>query len=205
MCSVRTQSLHHLAGDGRLAGHSTAGGKPQTERRSFGTGVRAFIARSTAGGLPIPEKTIATNRRARHEYSIEDSLEAGIVLSGTEIKSVRAGKVNLADAFARIDRGEAWLVGAHIAPWEGGNRLNHEPKRDRKLLLHRGQIDQLLGRTKAKGLTLIPLKIYITSRGKAKLELGLGKGKQLYDRRREIAARDSRREVERELAEAGRR
>ena len=205
MCSVRTQSLHHLAGDGRLAGHSTAGGKPQTERRSFGTGVRAFIARSTAGGLPIPEKTIATNRRARHEYSIEDSLEAGIVLSGTEIKSIRAGKVNLDDAFARIERGEAWLVGAHIAPWEGGNRQNHEPKRDRKLLLHRGQIDQLLGKTKAKGLTLIPLKIYITERGKAKLELGLGKGKQLYDRRREIAARDSRREVERELADAGRR
>jgi SsrA-binding protein len=153
----------------------------------------------------MPEKTIALNRRARHEYSIEDSMEAGIVLSGTEIKSIRAGKVNLADAFARIDKGEAWLVGAHIAPWEGGNRQNHEPKRDRKLLLHRHQIDQLLGRTKAKGLTLIPLKIYITSRGKAKLELGLGKGKQLYDRRREIAARDSRREVERELADAGRR
>jgi SsrA-binding protein len=153
----------------------------------------------------MPDKTIALNRRARHEYSIEDSMEAGIVLSGTEIKSIRAGKVNLADAFARIDKGEAWLVGAHIAPWEGGNRQNHEPKRDRKLLLHRNQIDQLLGRTKAKGLTLIPLKIYITSRGKAKLELGLGKGKQLYDRRREIAARDSRREVERELADAGRR
>ena len=153
----------------------------------------------------MPDKTIALNRRARHEYSIEDSMEAGIVLSGTEIKSIRAGKVNLADSFARIDKGEAWLVGAHIAPWEGGNRQNHEPKRDRKLLLHRTQIDQLLGRTKAKGLTLIPLKIYITSRGKAKLELGLGKGKQLYDRRREIAARDSRREVERELADAGRR
>jgi len=153
----------------------------------------------------MPEKTITLNRRARHEYSIEDSFEAGIVLSGTEIKSIRAGKINLADAFARIDKGEAWLVGAHIAPWEGGNRLNHEPKRDRKLLLHRNQIDQLLGRVKAKGLTLIPLKIYITDRGKAKLELGLGKGKQLYDRRREIQARDVRREVERELAESGRR
>jgi SsrA-binding protein len=151
------------------------------------------------------EQTIALNRRARHEYSIEDSMEVGIVLSGTEIKSIRAGKINLADSFARIDKGEAWLVGAHIAPWESGNRANHEPKRDRKLLLHRHQIDQLLGRTKAKGLTLVPLKLYITSRGKAKLELGLGKGKQLYDRRREIAARDSRREVERELAESGRR
>ena len=153
----------------------------------------------------MPDKTIALNRRARHEYSIEDSLEAGIVLTGTEIKSIRAGKVNLADAYARIERGEAWLVGAHIAPWEGGNRLNHEPKRDRKLLLHRGQIDQLLGRTKAKGLTLLPLKLYITERGKAKLELGLGRGKQLYDRRREIAERESRREIERELAESRRR
>jgi SsrA-binding protein len=152
----------------------------------------------------MPEKTIALNRRARHEYSIEDSMEAGIVLSGTEIKSIRAGKVNLADSFARIDKGEAWLVGAHIAPWEGGNRQNHEPKRDRKLLLHRNQIDQLLGKTKAKGLTLVPLKLYITSRGKAKLELGLGKGKQLFDRRREIATRDAKREIERELADAGR-
>ena len=153
----------------------------------------------------MPEKTIALNRRARHEFSIEDSMEAGIVLSGTEIKSIRAGKVNLADAFARIDRGEAWLIGAHIAPWEAASRQNHEPKRDRKLLLHRGQIDQLLGKTKAKGLTLVPLKLYITARGKAKLELGLGKGKQLHDRRREIQERDARRDIERELADSGRR
>ena len=151
------------------------------------------------------DRTIAVNRRARHEFAIEDSMEAGLVLTGTEIKSIRAGKVNLADAFARINRDEAWLVGAHIAPWEGGNRENHEPKRDRKLLLHRDQIDELLGKTKAKGLTLVPLKLYITARGKAKLELGIGKGKNLYDRRREIAARDSKREVERELAESGRR
>jgi SsrA-binding protein len=154
--------------------------------------------------IPIPEKTIAQNRRARHEFSIDDTIEAGLVLSGTEIKSIRAGKVNLADAFARIDRGEAWLIGAHIAPWEGGNRENHEPKRERKLLLHRDQIDELLGKTKAKGLTLIPLRLYISDRGKAKLELGLGKGKQLHDRRREIAERDARREMDRELAEARR-
>ena len=153
----------------------------------------------------MPEKTIALNRRARHEFSIEDSMEAGIVLSGTEIKSIRAGKVNLADAFARIERGEAWLVGAHIAPWERASRENHEPKRDRKLLLHRTQIDQLLGKTKAKGLTLVPLKLYITARGKAKLELGLGRGKQLHDRRREIQERDARRDIERELADSGRR
>ncbi|HLX33798.1 MAG TPA: SsrA-binding protein SmpB [Candidatus Limnocylindrales bacterium] len=153
----------------------------------------------------MPEKTISLNRRARHEFSIDDTIEAGIALSGTEIKSIRAGKVSLSEAYARIDRGEAWLVGAHIAPWEGGNRFNHEPKRDRKLLLHRDEIDQLLGRTKAKGLTLVPLRLYISDRGKAKLEIGLGKGKQLYDRRREIAARDARRELDRELAVAGRR
>lgn len=153
----------------------------------------------------MPEKTISLNRRARHEYSIDDTIEAGIVLSGTEIKSIRAGKVSLTDAFARIDRGEAWLVGAHIAPWESGNRFNHEPKRNRKLLLHRTQIDALLGRTKAKGLTLVPLRLYISDRGKAKVELGLGKGKQLHDHRRDIAARDARRDLDRELADAARR
>jgi SsrA-binding protein len=154
---------------------------------------------------PIPEKTIAVNRRARHEFSIEDTIEAGVALSGTEIKSIRAGKINLADAFARIERGEAWLVGAHIAPWESASRENHEPKRDRKLLLHRTQIDQLLGKTKAKGLTLVPLRIYINERGKAKLELGLGRGKQIHDRRREIAEKDARRQMERDVAESGRR
>jgi len=126
------------------------------------------------------------------------------VLTGTEIKSIRAGKVNLADSFARINRDEAWLVGAHIAPWEGGNRENHEPKRNRKLLLHRHQIDQLLGKAKAKGLTIVPLRLYISDRGKAKLEIGLGRGKQLYDRRREIAARDARRDLDRDLADAQR-
>jgi SsrA-binding protein len=153
----------------------------------------------------MPEKTISLNRRARHEFSIEDTIEAGIALTGTEIKSIRAGNVSLSDAYARIERGEAWLVGAHIAPWESGNRYNHEAKRDRKLLLHRAEIDQLLGKSKAKGLTIVPLRLYISNRGKAKLELGLGKGKQLYDRRRDIAARDAKRDLDRELAEAQRR
>jgi SsrA-binding protein len=153
----------------------------------------------------MPEKTIVVNRRARHEFSIEDTFEAGIVLTGTEIKSIRANKVNLAEAFARIDRGEAWLVGAHIAPWESGNRYNHEPRRNRKLLLHKSEIDELLGKTKSKGLTLVALRLYIDNRGKAKLELGLGKGKQLHDRRRDIAERDAKRQLERDLAEATRR
>ena len=150
------------------------------------------------------EKTIALNRRARHEFTIADTVEAGIVLTGTEIKSIRAGKINLSDAYARIERDEAWLIGAHIAPYETGNRYNHEPKRVRKLLLRRGEIDELLGRTRAKGQTIVPLRLYINPRGRAKLELGLARGKQLHDRRRDIAERESRREVERQLADARR-
>jgi SsrA-binding protein len=147
-------------------------------------------------------KTVATNRKARHDYTVEDSFESGIVLTGTEIKSVREGSVNLQDAYVRIERGETWLVGARIAPWSGGNRYNHEPMRDRKLLLHRVQIDQLVGRTKAKGLTMVPLSMYFNDRGKAKVQVGLVKGKKQYDRRRDIAERQSRRDVEREIADA---
>jgi SsrA-binding protein len=149
-------------------------------------------------------ETIALNRRARHEYTITDTFEAGVVLTGTEIKSVRAGKVNLSDAYARVEKGEAWLLGAHIAPFEQGNRYNHEPRRDRKLLLHRVEIDQLMGRAAAKGLTIVPLRLYISDKGRAKIELGMAKGKQLHDRRRDIADRQARRDVERELADVQR-
>ena len=147
-------------------------------------------------------KTIATNRKARHDFSVEDSFEAGIALTGTEIKSVREGSVNLQDAYARIEKGEAWLVGARIAPWSGGNRWNHEPMRDRKLLLRRAQIDQLVGRTKAKGLTMVPLSMYFNDRGKAKVQIGLVRGKKSYDRRRDIAARQAKRDMDREVADA---
>lgn len=150
------------------------------------------------------EQTIALNRKARHEFHVEETIEAGIVLTGTEIKSIRAGKVSLQEAYARIERGEAWLVGAHIAPWTGGNRWNHEAKRTRKLLLHKDEIVQLLGKTKSKGLTLVPLRLYIDDRGHAKLQLGLARGKQLHDRRRDIAERETRREIERELSDARR-
>ena len=145
-------------------------------------------------------ETIALNRKARHNFTITDSFEAGIVLTGTEIKSVRAHQVNLSDAYARVEKGEAWLMNAHIAPFEQGNRNNHEPRRNRKLLLHRKQIDELMGRAAAKGLTVVPLSLYISDRGRAKVELGLAKGKQLHDRRRDIADRDSRRDMEREMA-----
>ncbi len=145
-------------------------------------------------------ETIALNRRARHLYNIEDVLEAGIALTGTEIKSIRAGRVNLAEAYARIERGEAWLIGAHIAPYAEGNRFNHEPTRTRKLLLHRDQIAELAGRTSTKGQTLVPLRLYL-KKGLAKLELGIGRGKKAYDKRAAIAERDARRELERETKE----
>jgi SsrA-binding protein len=148
----------------------------------------------------MPDKTVAVNRRARHEYAVDETLEAGLVLSGTEIKSIRAGRVNLAEAYARIEHGEAWLIGAHIAPYEQGNRNNHEPTRTRKLLLHRDQISELVGRTQAKGYTLVPLKLYIRN-GMAKLELGVARGKKAYDKRRTIAERDARRELERSTKE----
>lgn len=150
------------------------------------------------------ESTIALNRKARHEFTIEDTFEAGLVLTGTEIKSIRAGHVSLQEAYARIERGEAWLVGAHIAPFAGGNRLNHEAKRSRKLLLHRDEIDELLGKTKSKGLTIVPLRLFIDGRGHAKLEIGLGRGKQLHDRRRDIAERDARRDLDRQMADTAR-
>ena len=152
--------------------------------------------------------TLAVNRKARHDYTIEDTLEAGLVLRGTEIKSLRAGKINLQESYARIERGEAWLVGVHIAPWESsGLKFNHTPKRDRKLLLHRVQIDQLLGKTKSKGLTLVPLSVYLNDQGRAKVQLGLARGKQLHDRRHDIAERDARRDMERQMADyrSGRR
>jgi SsrA-binding protein len=148
----------------------------------------------------MTEQTITLNRRARHEFAIAETLEAGLVLTGTEIKSIRAGRVNLSDAYARIERGEAWLIGAHIAPYEQGNRYNHEPLRTRKLLLHRDQIAELAGAVNAKGLTLVPLRLYIRD-GRAKLELGLARGKKAHDKRRAIAERDQRRELERELKE----
>jgi SsrA-binding protein len=164
----------------------------------------AQAAKNGQDGVVADEKTIALNRRARHEFTIDDTFEAGIVLTGTEIKSIRAGKVNLSDAYARVERDEAWLIGAHIAPFEQANRYNHEPKRIRKLLLHRSEIDELLGRAKAKGQTIVPLRLYLNPRGRAKLELGLARGKQLHDRRRDIADRDAKRDVARQLADVQR-
>jgi SsrA-binding protein len=175
--------------------------------RGHGRNERHFCAHgrfSQQGTFVADEKTIALNRRARHDFTIDETFEAGIVLRGTEIKSIRAGKVTLSDAYARVERDEAWLIGAHIAQFEQANRYNHEPKRIRKLLLHRSEIDELLGRAKAKGQTIVPLRLYLTGKGRAKVELGLARGKNLHDRRRDIADRDAKRDIAREMADANR-
>lgn len=144
-------------------------------------------------------KIIATNRRAFHDYFVDEQIEAGIALTGTEIKSVREGRVNLRDAYADISGGEAWLRSAHIAPYEQGNRYNHEPTRPRKLLLHKSEIDALGGKVSRSGYTLIPLQMYLKG-GRAKVELGLARGKRSYDKRESISRRDAQREIEREIA-----
>ena len=141
-------------------------------------------------------KVITVNRQAYHDYFVERTIEAGISLVGTEIKSIRDGKVNLRGAYAIARNGELWLENAHIAVYEHGNRYNHEPMRNRKLLLHRREIEQLQAKVATKGLTLIPLKLYLKG-GRAKLELGLCRGKKLYDKREAIAERDVKREMER--------
>lgn len=146
----------------------------------------------------MAEKTIATNRRARHEYFILETLEAGIALQGSEIKSIRAGQISLAEAYVRIDGQEAWLEDAHIAPYEQASIFNHEPRRPRKLLLHSSEIRKLWNTVRQKGVTIIPLAVYLKN-GRVKVEIAVAKGKKLYDKRAEIAKRDSQREIERTL------
>jgi SsrA-binding protein len=141
---------------------------------------------------------VATNRRARHKFETIEKLEAGIVLLGTEVKALREGKAQMGDAYAVVDHGEVWLRNLHIPPYEPASRENHEPERPRKLLLHRGEIERLVGKTAEKGLTLIPTRVYFKG-SRAKVELALARGKEGRDRRREIAERDVRREVEREF------
>jgi len=146
-------------------------------------------------------QTLVSNRRALHDYNILETVEAGLALQGTEVKSIRAGNANLQDAYARPQDGEIWLWNAHIAPFDQGNRWNHEPRRPRRLLLHTREIGRLAARAQQSGLTLVPLRLY-DRRGKIKLELALAKGKKLYDKRAAIAERDARREIERAVKEA---
>jgi SsrA-binding protein len=139
---------------------------------------------------------IASNRKARHDYAVIDTYECGIVLVGTEVKSLRGGKANITDAFATIDGGEVWLRNLHIPEYTLGTWTNHTPRRTRKLLLHRGEIDRLIGKTREGGLTLVPLSMYFSD-GKVKVELALAKGKKTYDKRQDLARRDADREVAR--------
>ena len=145
-------------------------------------------------------KIIAQNRRARHDYDLLERFEAGLVLTGTEIKSIRDHKVSLQNSFVQVRNGEAWLVDANIAPYVHGNRENHEPTRPRKLLLHRREIGKLMDAVATKGITLIPLRVYL-KKGRAKLEFAIARGKKLYDKRQDLARQDARRQVERALRE----
>jgi SsrA-binding protein len=147
----------------------------------------------------MPERNVTVNRKARHDYEILETYEAGLVLTGPEVKSVRQGKVSLAEAYAKVNKGELWLYNMHIAPYDPVLQRNYDPRQPRKLLMHRREIDRLMGLTQQRGLTLIPLRIYFNERGYAKVELGLARGKRKVDRRREIIEREMKREVDRAL------
>ena len=147
---------------------------------------------------PSATKTIVSNRKARYEYQVLDTVEAGIVLQGTEVKSLREGKANLQDSFGRFDRGELWLHNLHISPYDAGNRFNHDPLRPRKLLLHRRELRKLVGQVEQKGLTLVPLDLHFR-RGVAKVTLGLVRGKKLHDKRQDVKKREAEREIARDL------
>lgn len=157
---------------------------------------KAKGAKSAVAEKAPVQKVISDNRRARHEFEIVEVFQAGIVLSGTEVKSMRSGRANLSDAFARVEDGELWLYNCHISPYDHGNRFNHEPMRKRKLLMHHGEIVKLKSKLAEKGLTLIPLKIYF-KKNWVKVDLGLGRGKRLYDKRESIAKRELKRQVDR--------
>jgi SsrA-binding protein len=143
-------------------------------------------------------KLVAQNRKARHDYSILDTYEAGVVLTGTEVKSLRAGRASLVDAFASIKDGELWLHGVHIPEYTQGTWTNHEPRRPRKLLMHRDEINRLIGKTRESGLTIVPLQMYFRD-GKVKIELALARGKRAYDKRQDLAQRDAKREMARAM------
>jgi SsrA-binding protein len=152
---------------------------------------------------PRGEKLVADNRRARHEYELLERIEAGLVLKGTEVKALREGRATIQRAFADVRGSEIWLVGANIATYDKGGIANHDPERDRKLLLHRREIDRLRGRVQEKGLTLVPTRLYFKD-GRAKVELALARGKELHDKRRDIAKREADRQIERALSRRSR-
>ncbi len=155
------------------------------------------------GGKSMPKgtgKVIAQNKKANHDFFIEETIEAGLVLQGTEIKSIRAGRVNMKDSFARVERGEVFLHNMHISPYEQGNRYNHEPTRTRKLLMHKKQINKLIGETQQAGYSLVPLRIYLKN-GMAKVLIGLGKGKKKFDKREDLKRKQAKRDIDRAVKE----
>jgi SsrA-binding protein len=147
-------------------------------------------------------KVVATNRKARHEYFLLETFEAGLELKGSEIKSIRSGQISLAEAYVRVDENQAWLVDAHVAPYEQSGRFNHDPLRPRRLLMHGSEIRELWNAVRQKGVTIVPTRVYLKN-GRAKLEIAIGKGKKLYDKLATIAERDAKREIERELHRRG--
>ena len=149
------------------------------------------------------DKVVATNRRARHEFEILETFEAGLVLRGTEVKSLREGQVTFKDSYAAIQNGEAWLIGCHISPYHHGTDANHDPERRRKLLLHQREIERLTGKTAERGLTIVPLRLYFKA-GRAKLEVGLARGKKLHDKRAALRERETRREMDKAIRARGR-
>ena len=155
-------------------------------------------AKAASSNRESGRKMIAQNRKARHDYAIVDTYEAGLVLTGTEVKSLRLGRASLVDGFATIDDGEVYLRNVHIPEYTQGSWTNHEPRRTRKLLLHKGEIERLIGKTKESGLTLVPLSLYF-SKGKVKVEIGLARGKKSYDKRQDLAKRDANREITRAM------
>ena len=180
----------------------TAGSMESTERRSMENAENPHIERRVRGKDMAEnrtgEKTVALNRRASHDYFLEERIEAGMVLTGTEIKSVRQGKVQFKDSYISIYKGEAWIKGMHISAYKEGNIFNVDEERDRKLLLHKTEIQKLLNKVKLKGYTLIPVRMYLKN-GRAKLEIALAKGKDLYDKRQTDKIRDAKREMQKAL------
>jgi SsrA-binding protein len=160
------------------------------------------MARTSTTREARSDRVVVTNRRALHDYHILESLETGIALTGTEIKSLRQGKMSVAEAYVRVNGGELWLVGSHIAPYSHGTFTNHDPHRPRKLLAHRREIRDLAERTEQKGMTLVPLRVAIRN-GRAKVDVGVARAKKLYDKRQASAEQDAKREIERTMAERG--
>jgi SsrA-binding protein len=157
----------------------------------------------SGAATPHGDRIVTQNRRAFHEYFIDNTIEAGVVLSGSEIKSIRDGKITIGEAYVRVDNGELWLIGANITPYSHGAYANHDPGRPRKLLVHRRQIDELRAETERKGLTLVPLRVRLRN-GRAKVDVGVARGKKLYDKRQAVAERDAQRTIERALKERSR-